>query len=225
MLKVDATTSYLLIAAARWRWACRSSSSSAGCPTVSAARRSSWPAACWRLLPTSRSSGPDPLRQPGHRRSPQQRRPWSWPIRTPARSSSIRLACASSQLLRRGHRGADQGRCAVRRAARRRRFAGDGERGRAPVSYEAAGLTKEEGKAKADAFGAIKTADQTAVLPGGFITAVQTAAGFLFMDRALSARMVVPAAGRQRESPRKALPECRPARGTTTSRGTRIVGP
>jgi MFS family permease len=60
-LKLDGTTSNIVIAASLaigTPFLC----SSAGCPTRSAASRSSWPAACSRSSPTSRCSMPSPMR-------------------------------------------------------------------------------------------------------------------------------------------------------------------
>ena len=56
-LKLDYQIAYILIAISLVRGRRRSSSSSAGCPTGLAARRSSWRAACWGRCSISRCSG------------------------------------------------------------------------------------------------------------------------------------------------------------------------
>jgi hypothetical protein len=95
------------------------------------------------------------------------RRQWCWPIRPPALPVRSGGRAQVHQLLRHGHRRADQGRRAVRRQAGRGGHAGQGDGGQhAPESYEATGLSKDDAKSKGDAFtGALKTALNDAGYP------------------------------------------------------------
>jgi hypothetical protein len=149
-LKVDATTTNLLIAAARWRSARRSSSCSAGCRTRSAASRSSWrlPDRGADLLPAVQ--GLTHYANPGARKRAAQRSPV---VVTPIPRTAVPVQPGRHeevhQLLRHRQGSAGQGGIpyTIERRTRPAPLATVSVGGTTIASFEGAGLSARRAKA------------------------------------------------------------------------------